>query len=262
MSNDSIKKTVLVASGVCLVASILVSTAAVELKPIQENNKKIDLLTNILVAGDLYIEDEDPKIIFDKKIETKIVDLEKGKFLEKDQYNDALDPESFSITRIANSSEYGKEIPSNLDKAGIKRQPKYMVVYLVNNDSGVEKYILPMYGKGLWSTMYGFMALNKDLRTIDGFTFYSHGETPGLGGEVDNPKWKAQWKGKQAFNENWDISIEVIKGLVDPTGPKANSQIDGLSGSTLTTRGVDKLVRFWLGDQGYGPFFKNLRREI
>ena len=137
-----------------------------------------------------------------------------------------------------------------------------MVVYLVNNDSGVEKYILPMYGKGLWSTMYGFMALNKDLRTIDGFTFYSHGETPGLGGEVDNPKWKAQWKGKQAFNENWDISIEVIKGLVDPTGPKANSQIDGLSGSTLTTRGVDKLVRFWLGDQGYGPFFKNLRREI
>lgn len=262
MSNDSIKKTIQVALGVCLVASILVSSAAVTLKPIQENNKKIDLLTNILVAGDLYSEGADAKKIFDKNIETQIVDLESGKFLDKDQYNSDLNPESFNIINLANSNEYGKEIPAKLDEAGIKRQPKYMVVYIVNDENGVDKYILPVYGKGLWSTMFGFMALNKDLRTIEGFTFYEHGETPGLGGEVDNPKWKAQWKGKQAFDENWNISIQVIKGLVDPDGPKANSQIDGLSGSTLTTRGVDELVNFWLGDQGYGPFFKNLRGNI
>lgn len=262
MSNDSIKKTIQVALGVCLVASILVSSAAVTLKPIQENNKKIDLLTNILVAGDLYSEGADAKKIFDKNIETQIVDLESGKFLDKDQYNSDLNPESFNIINLANSNEYGKEIPAKLDEAGIKRQPKYMVVYIVNDEKGVDKYILPVYGKGLWSTMFGFMALNKDLRTIEGFTFYEHGETPGLGGEVDNPKWKAQWKGKQAFDENWNISIQVIKGLVDPDGPKANSQIDGLSGSTLTTRGVDELVNFWLGDQGYGPFFKNLRGNI
>lgn len=262
MSNDSIKKTMMVALGVCLVASILVSTAAVALKPIQDNNKKIDLLTNVLIAGDLYTEGSDPKILFDENIKTEIIDLESGQIIDKDRYNDDLNPESFNITGLANSDDYGKEIPAELDKAGIKRQPKYMVVYIVNDENGVNKYILPLYGKGLWSTMYGFMALNKDLRTIEGFTFYQHGETPGLGGEVDNPKWKAQWKGKQAFDENWDISIQVIKGLVDQEGAKANSQIDGLSGSTLTTRGVDQLVKFWLGDQGYGSFFKNLRGNI
>ena len=262
MSNDSIKKTIQVALGVCFVASILVSTAAVALKPIQENNKKIDLLTNILVAGDLYTEGADPKILFEENIETQIVDLESGQFLDKDKYNADLDPESFNIIGLANSDEYGKEIPPKLDEAGIKRQPKYMIVYIVNDENGVDKYILPVYGKGLWSTMFGFMALDKDLRTIEGFTFYEHGETPGLGGEVDNPKWKAQWNGKQAFDENWNVSIQVIKGIVDPDGPKANSQIDGLSGSTLTTRGVDELVKFWLGDQGYGPFFKNLRGNI
>ena len=202
------------------------------------------------------------KILFDENIKTEIIDLESGQIIDKDRYNDDLNPESFNITGLANSDDYGKEIPAELDKAGIKRQPKYMVVYIVNDENGVNKYILPLYGKGLWSTMYGFMALNKDLRTIEGFTFYQHGETPGLGGEVDNPKWKAQWKGKQAFDENWDISIQVIKGLVDKEGAKANSQIDGLSGSTLTTRGVDQLVKFWLGDQGYGSFFKNLRGNI
>lgn len=262
MSNDSIKKTIVVAVGVCLVASILVSTAAVELKPIQEKNKKIDLLTNILVAGDLYTEGADPQEIFNDKIETKIIDLESGKFIGEDQYNDDLNPTSFSINDIANSKEYGMSIPASSDLAGIKRQPKYMIAYIVKNESGIQKYILPMYGKGLWSTMYGFMAMNKDLSTIDGFTFYQHGETPGLGGEVDNPKWKAQWNGKKAFDDNNDIIIQVLKGTVDPNGPLANSQIDGLSGSTLTTRGVDNLVKYWLGENGYGPFFENLREEI
>lgn len=262
MSNDSIKKTIVVAVGVCLVASILVSTAAVELKPIQEKNKQIDLLTNILVAGDLYTEGADPQKIFNEKIESKIIDLETGKFISEDQYNDDLNPASFSIKDLANSKEYGMSIPGSTDIAGIKRQPKYMIAYIVNDESGVQKYILPMYGKGLWSTMYGFMAMNKDLSTIDGFTFYQHGETPGLGGEVDNPKWKNQWKGKKAFDDNNDIIIQVLKGTVDPNGPLAGSQIDGLSGSTLTTRGVDNLVKYWLGENGYGPFFENLREEI
>ena len=72
----------------------------------------------------------------------------------------------------------------------IKRKPKYMVIYEVEEGDKIDKYIFPIYGKGLWSTMYGFIALDKDLKTIKGFTFYEHGETPGLGGEVDNPKWK------------------------------------------------------------------------
>ena len=109
--------------------------------------------------------------------------------------------------------------------------------------------------------MFGFVALGSDLRTIEGFTFYEHGETPGLGGEVDNPNWKKTWQGKKAFGEDWEVKIEVIKGRVDPSSDKAKYQVDGLSGSTLTTRGVDYLVKFWLGDNGYGPFLKRLREE-
>jgi Na+-transporting NADH:ubiquinone oxidoreductase subunit C len=114
----------------------------------------------------------------------------------------------------------------------------------------------------LWSTLYGFLALDSDLKTIRGITFYEHGETPGLGGEVDNPRWKAQWKGKMAYDDNMKILIEVLKGQVDPTSPQAGHQIDGLGGSTITTRGVHNLVRFWLGENGYKPFLSNIGKEV
>lgn len=259
MSSDNISKTIGVALGVCLVCSILVSTAAVLLKPIQKHNAKIDLLTNILVAGDLYEEGVNAQEVFETNIDAEILELSSGQFLTEDKLTDELNTEVFDIDAFANSSELGKEIPASDDLAGIKKMPKYMAVYKVKGDSGVSKYILPLYGKGLWSTMYGFIALNKDLHTIDGFTFYKHGETPGLGGEVDNPKWKAQWVGKQAFDEDWNLKITVIKSMVDATSPNAKYQIDGLSGSTLTTRGIDNTVKFWLGNNGYAPFFKNLR---
>ena len=131
----------------------------------------------------------------------------------------------------------------------------------VKEEGEIQKIILPLYGKGLWSTMYGFMAIDKDLKTIKGFTYYEHGETPGLGGEVDNPNWKNIWKGKKAFDDDWNIKIEVIKGRVDPSSENAIYQVDGLSGSTLTTRGIDQSIKFWLGEGGYGPFFERLREE-
>jgi Na+-transporting NADH:ubiquinone oxidoreductase subunit C len=137
-----------------------------------------------------------------------------------------------------------------------------MVVYLVKEDNKVDKIVLPVYGKGLWSTMYGFMALDKDLKTVKGFTFYDHAETPGLGGEIDNPRWKNSWKEKQAFDEEGNVKIEVIKGQVDTSRPDAKYQIDGISGATLTARGVDHLVQFWLGDNGYGLLIKSLREDI
>lgn len=261
MSSDKMSKTVGVALGVCLVCSILVSTAAVELQSIQAENKKVDLLTNILAAGNVKTNGESPQKVYDEKIDAEIIELKSGNVLPEKEYTDVLSVESFDIKTLAGSNEYGEAIPADKDIAGIKRMPKYMVVYEVKGDSGISKYILPIYGKGLWSTMYGFIAIDKDLRTVKGFTFYEQGETPGLGGEVDNPKWKAIWNGKQLFDKNWDLKIQVIKGTVDQSSPNAKYQIDGLSGSTLTTRGVNNLVHFWLSDEGYGPFFKKLRGE-
>ena len=106
----------------------------------------------------------------------------------------------------------------------------------------------------LWSTLYGFLALDARTFEIQGITFYQHGETPGLGGEIDNPKWKALWPGKRAFDENMNPVIEVVKGQAS-----ADNEVDGLSGATMTSRGVTNLLRFWLGENGYGPYLKWFR---
>jgi Na+-transporting NADH:ubiquinone oxidoreductase subunit C len=261
MSVESTKRTLGVVLAICIICSILVSSAAVALKSKQENNKKLEKLKNILIAGNLSTENQNLQTVFNQKIQTVMINLETGKAISDDMFNDVLNKEDFDIKTISSDPRYSKEIPPEKDLARIKRMPKYMTVFEVREGEEVTKYIFPIYGKGLWSTLYGFMSLDKDLKTIKGFTFYEHGETPGLGGEVDNPRWKAEWNGKQAFDENGNLKIEVIKGKVDPSRPEAKFQVDGLSGSTLTTRGVDHLVKFWLGDQGYGTFLQRLREE-
>jgi Na+-transporting NADH:ubiquinone oxidoreductase subunit C len=260
MSNDSTKKTLLVALGVCFVASILVSTAAVELKPVQTLNKELDLKKNILSAGDLYHEGIDINSVFKEKLTAQIIDLETGDVIPKEKYDDVLNIEKFNVEAVASNAKWGKSISPSDDIAGIKKMPKAMAIYtVIDKNNNVDKYIFPIYGKGLWSTLYGFIAVDKDLQTVKGFTFYQHGETPGLGGEVDNPKWKSSWIGKQLFDQNGELKIEVIKGKIDNNSDNAKYQIDGLSGATLTTRGVSNLVRFWLDKNGYGPFLNKLK---
>jgi Na+-transporting NADH:ubiquinone oxidoreductase subunit C len=262
MASESISKTIGVVVAICFVAAIFVSSAAVGLKPIQEENKKVDLLKNILIAGDLYKSDEtNVSETFSTKIVGEIIDLETGIVVPEANFDELVNLDEFDIKVVAASKKHGKEISNDKDIASILRMPKQMAIYKVKGDNDIAKYILPIYGKGLWSTMYGFIALDKDLRTVKGFTFYDHGETPGLGGEVDNPKWKAKWVGKQVFDEEWNVKIDVLKGLVDPDNPNSKYQIDGLSGSTLTTRGVSNLVKFWLSEEGYGPFITKLRTE-
>lgn len=262
MQADGMKKTLIVALGVSLVCSIIVSAAAVSLSGIQSQNRKIDRLKNILQAGDLYQPGVDVQAIYEERIVPKLVDLSTGEIVPDDQIPDELAPTAYSIPKVAGSTEFGVAIPADQDPPGIKRKPKFMYIYQVNNAAGeMEKLIFPIFGKGLWSTMYGFLALDRDLKTIRGITFYEHGETPGLGGEVDNPRWKESWKGKTAFNDQNDIIIEVIKGQVDPGSPQANHQIDGLSGSTITTRGVDNTIEYWLGEYGYGEYLNKLRQE-
>jgi Na+-transporting NADH:ubiquinone oxidoreductase subunit C len=131
-----------------------------------------------------------------------------------------------------------------------------MLVYFVKEGDGFSKVILPVYGSGLWSTIYGFLALDKDLKTVRGFTVYEHGETPGLGGEVENPRWQDTWKGKTAFDDQGQIKLKIIKGKASPG---STTEIDGLSGATLTTRGVNNFIHFWFGTEGYGPFLAKLR---
>jgi Na+-transporting NADH:ubiquinone oxidoreductase subunit C len=153
-----------------------------------------------------------------------------------------------------------QQLDGEQDIASIRRRADYSTVYVVENpDGSIKTLILPIHGYGLWSTLYGFMALESDLKTVVGLGFYQHAETPGLGGEVDNPNWKAQWTGKVVFDESGEPAISVVKGGVDPSNPNAEHQVDALAGATLTSRGVENLVRFWLGEDGFGPFLEHLR---
>lgn len=262
MPDESVKKTILVALGVCLVCSILVSSAAVSMRSVQEENKRLDRITNILAAGNLRFDHKNVQAIYETMIKPMMIDLGTGDIVPKESLNEKLNIETFNIKSMADSVEYGSAISPDDDIAKIVRMPAYMVVYLVNEKNKIEKVILPIYGKGLWSTMYGFIALDKDLKTIKGITFYDHAETPGLGGEIDNPRWKSIWKGKQAFDKNRNLKISVIKGMVNLSGPDAQYRVDGITGATLTSKGVDNTVKFWLGSNGYGPFLKKLMEEL
>ena len=192
-----------------------------------------------------------------KGIETRIIDVTTGEYAD-DKVDDVA---AYDMRRAA--KVIGSSVPVKNQMAGLARVARYKIVYLVKEANKLKRVILPVHGKGLWSTMYGFLALGTDLKTIKSFAFYEHGETPGLGGEVDNPRWISQWTGKLAYNDQWEVKIKVLKGKVQPSSKHKHHQIDGLGGSTLTTNGIDRLIRFWLGhakDEGYGPYLQRLRQ--
>jgi len=253
MSRDSTAKLLTVALLLCLVCSILVSAAAVGLRQRQEENKLEEKRKNILLAAGLYEEERSIGELFGR-IEPRIVDLQTGRFLED------FDAASFDSRAAARDPGTSHPIPTEKDLAGIGSRPRYMDVYLVFDEGRLTQLILPVHGKGLWSTMYGFVSLADDLTTVRGLSFYEHGETPGLGGEIDNPAWKGQWPGKKIYDGEGKVRIEVVKGRVDRDSEKAVYQIDGLSGATLTARGVGNLMRYWMGEDGYRPFLDALKK--
>ncbi|TCS42631.1 Na(+)-translocating NADH-quinone reductase subunit C [Reinekea marinisedimentorum] len=250
-NKDSISYIFTVAFLVCLVCAVIVSTAAVSLRPLQQKNKEVDLKSNILAAAGLL---EDGKSVEESfsQIETRLVDIDTGMF------SDAFDVDTFDPVKAVGDASITETLDKSVDIAGLKRREKYTEVYLVRDAAGeIETLILPIRGYGLWSTLWGFVALESDFNTVVGLGFYSHAETPGLGGEVDNPSWKAQWSGKKITGDDGELLIEVTKG--GKADPDSDYQVDGLSGATLTTNGVSNLVRFWLGENGFEPLINNLK---
>lgn len=250
-STDSIRKIVVVAFSLCIVCSIVVSTAAVLLKPAQEANRDLDRKRNILAAAGM---DEPGRSVEERfaRIESRYVDLRSGEFAAPEDV-----PAGYRQRQASKDPALSTALAEDI--ADIGRRAHYAEVYLVRGPDGdLDKVILPVHGYGLWSTMYGFLALEADLNTVAGLGFYEHGETPGLGGEVDNPRWKAQWDGKQVYREG-EVALALAKGSVDPDSPRAPWRVDGLSGATLTSRGVTNLVHFWLGEEGFGPFLDKLK---
>lgn len=246
-------KIILVTLVMSVVCSALVTGVTVALRPVQEVNKTLNRQESILKVAGIWeagvpLQQQVPRI------ETRMVDLELGWF------TDQIDPRGYDEYQASKSPEWSIALSPQQDLAGIKRRANYAPVYLIRDaQGGIMTLVLPVHGYGLYSTLYGFLALRGDTNTVAGLSFYQHAETPGLGGEVDNLRWQALWRGKQAFDAQWEPALRVPKGRVDPADASFAYQVDGLSGATMTSRGVENLLRFWLGEQGFGPFLDNLR---
>jgi len=257
LPNDDKRKTLFVALLVSLVCSIFVSIAAVSLKPQQLMNKDLDRKQNILKIAGLIKMDDKPSAekieeLF-QHIEIRLVDLKTGDYVSD------IDAASYDQRKVASDPQQNQLIPAEQDIAGIKRRAPYASVYLLKKADQLDRVILPIHGYGLWSTLYGFIALEADANTVVGLGFYEHAETPGLGGEVDNPQWRALWTGKSIYNEQGDVAIRVMKGRADANSPQAAYQVDGLSGATLTSRGVENMLHYWLSEQGFAAYLAKVR---
>ena len=255
--NDSVSKTLGVAFVICLVCSLVVSFAAVNLRDLQKENATNNQSIKILQAAKIYDSSVDVKIQF-SKLEMKYVDFNSGKIL--DSYENFLieDYDQLKSTRNPNLST---SLSASEDIAIIKNRENVGKFFIVRNeDSSIDKLILPIRGYGLWGTLYGYMAIEEDFNTVAGLEFYDHKETPGLGAEVDNPKWKAIWPGKKIY-ENDEVKLAVMKGKVETDDANIDYKVDGLSGATLTSRGVTNMITYWFGESGYAKLFKELSYE-
>ncbi len=252
-NNESIKKTIIVTLLLCLVCSVIVSVTAILLRPIQNANKTLDFKRNILMVSGLYQEGMNVEQTFTQQITPKVVDLKTGLF------SDSVDPASYDQRAAAKDPAASIALSEEQDIVSIGRRENYSVVYFVVENGQIKTIVLPVKGYGLWSTLYGFIALNADANTVDSIIFYQHAETPGLGGEVDNPKWRALWANKEVYGADANVALRVIKGHVDSASPNAKHQVDGLAGATLTSKGVDNMVQFWLGENGYKNFLNHLK---
>jgi Na+-transporting NADH:ubiquinone oxidoreductase subunit C len=255
---DGTRYTILFATAVCVVCALLVAVSAVGLRDRQEANAQIYRQKNVLLAAGLVkpdesVSDRELQQIFDASITVRLVDLATGELLPQGK----LDERGYDQRKARNDPDQSRAAPPN--GAQIPRLPKYAAVYFVKSGDRIEQVVLPIEGVGMWGTLYGFIALDRDGTTIRGLTYYDQKETPGLGGEAGNPKWQALWHGRKAYDENWEPRVTVIKGNAGPPDQDPH-RVDGLSGATITSNGIARMMAFWFGKDGFGPFLAKFRQ--
>ena len=251
---ESTVKTLAVAAGVALVCSLLVSTAVYWLRPIQLASGGIERNRAILDAAGLADSTETlpDREVLDRfgEFDPEIVDLASGRLVERAapsyDYRGALDDPAQTVA-----------IPADADIAGLGSRPRTMPVYILRRGRQIERIVLPVYGRGMWSTIHGFIGLEGDLATIAGVRFYELGETPGIGDRIQDPAWTAKWRGKRIYAEDGTLRFRI--GRADAAG--ADFRVDAITGATVTVTAVDRFVRYWLGPDGYAPLLERLRGE-
>jgi Na+-transporting NADH:ubiquinone oxidoreductase subunit C len=252
---ESTMKTLLVAGGVALFCSLLVSTTVYWLRPFQLAQHSIEESRAILVAAGLSRADEalSDREIANRyvQIEPRIVDLDAG------SYSGSIDAATYDYRAASDDPNLSGALASDRDIAGIGRRVRFMPVYLLHRGRELERMVLPVYGRGMWSTIYGFVGLGPDLTTVVAVDFFDHGETPGIGDRIQDPAWTAQWGGKRLYDAAGQPVLRVGAAAGD-----TDERVDAIAGATVTVSAIDRLVRFWFGADGYGPFLAATRAEL
>ncbi|GAB2726626.1 Na(+)-translocating NADH-quinone reductase subunit C [Halomonas garicola] len=252
MGNNSIKKTLIVAFALCIVCSVIVSTAAVALRPQQQLNQELDRKTNILNVANLYEPGMDVEEVFGDRMSARVVNMETG------EYTDEFDPDTFDSFEAASDPATGRTLSGPEDIAGLSRVEEYATVYLVGDPDDPDQIVLPIRGQGLWGLMRGFLSVEGDGNTIVSITYYEHGETPGLGAEVNNPRWQALWEGKKIYDDEGNLSPQIHLSK----SASGENEVDALSGATLTSNGVTNMLQFWLSPEGFGTYLTRFRSGV
>lgn len=259
MNNDSPAKALLVVLAVAFVCSILVSVASVTLKPVQQRNQLIEKnrnivgLTGLVVPGQALSDDEILAAI--EQLDIRVVELDTGLFTT------SVDPANYDPRAARQTPELSVAIPDADDLARLGRREKYAVVFLMWNEGQLQRLILPVYGQGMWSMLYGYIALEADLNTVAAMTFYEQTETAGLGDQLQSPAWLAKWSGRKIYGGHGDVRLRVAGGALGPGSLVALHQVDGITGATVTGDAVTRLIQYWFGPHGYGALINQMQQQ-
>jgi Na+-transporting NADH:ubiquinone oxidoreductase subunit C len=250
---ESVIRTLVVALLVCGACAALISASVVLLRPIQQANQERDRRARVLAM--VRATPGLAQLVRDVEaegLEARLVELVTGDFA-------ASRPDAvWDVQQLARDRERCTPIPLERDDADVACVPFELPVHLVYEGDTLRLLILPVYGYGYVSTMWGYLALDGDLDTVRSLQFYEHEETPGLGAEIDAAHWRRQWQGKRLRDETGALRIRVSRDRVDPASPDFPYSVDGISGATRTGTAVTRVVRFWLGPDGYGPLLERL----
>lgn len=257
MQRDSIQNTFFVAIVLCLVCAAAVAGSVALLKAPQKVNLERYRKQNVLDAAGLYdkgMSNEQIDITYKQWVVRQVIELPSGKDVT-DEYGD----EGFDQAKAVDDMKTRVTIKPEDDIAKLKTREYRSNVYIIKTSPAnpmPSQYVFPIRGKGLWSIMWGFVSIDADMQTVRGLSYYDQGETPGLGGEVENDVWKKKWDGKLLYNAAGELAIRVAKG-----NAQNQNQVDGLSGATITSGGVTNMLRYWLGPDGFGSYMKSIREQ-
>jgi Na+-transporting NADH:ubiquinone oxidoreductase subunit C len=229
---------------VSILAAFFLSLTATSLKEMQDYNVEVDRKKNVLKCARVDISSATSEEIinsYTKLIKEKVISKD-GNYVNLQLAE--LDQSEDKSTGQIQYSNNGKE---------------YLPLFEYSENDEIVAYILPISGKGLWSTLYGYFSIANDMNTVKGITFYKHGETPGLGAEIEKKWFQDNFIDKTIFNENGEmVSITIEKGIASGSGIK--HKVDGISGATMTGTGLNKFLKSDLNR--YLPFIKTLELGV